>query len=258
MTNVATKSVFAFLLMLILYSCVDKSGRFVLYDDSKEIEYGRVIEWSKDSVLLRSVIEEIDAHNYRMWLSLSMILTCGDTINYHLHDAGNGKRYCIYKDVLYVLNYELDSHESVCGWVSKNDSDNFDLYLKVLEENIPPDSDTAVYNITGESISYNKIINKEIQHGETYIYKSTSELLGLDTGYVSSLGSGLYQYLDKKLNKVSDYPDDIYKIGKGIFYIPPPGTGIKSTFSLVELTAELKKIKKKEQAPQVLVNKHFL
>jgi hypothetical protein len=68
---------------------------------------------------------------------------------------------------------------------------------------------------------------------------------------------GIYQWNEKELVKISHHPDSIElilsKASEGqIFYVPPPGTGIRYKYYLKDLAAKLLRIKFNGNVPEEL------
>ena len=183
-----------------------------------------------------------------IWLTLNRVLNNADTLTYHLFD--NGGNYIIIKDTLYIQTHSTSPSESdgfLQGWCYKQNND-YPIYPP-LKTSMPDDSEEFTFYLFDDKIERR---NKKTDVWSVVL--TTEQIIGLDINKTKYLFYGLYKWddLNKRLNKISDNADDIKIMGDGLYFIPPPGTGIHLRYNLKALATKLSAIKDTSTAPDYL------
>lgn len=188
-----------------------------------------------------------------IWLTLNYIKNKRDTLVYHLFDDGG--EYEIINDTLLIhskSNHPLPKHYRFWVFLSNGNDKLYPLFkdviLKYHYNNKYYNDSINVFGTTNEIIKVNEITNQ----WDTLL--TFSEFIGADTAYVNSLFKGLYQWdeAQKKLVKISESGADLKNYKDGLFYVPPPGSGIYLEYNLKALAEKLAAIKDIESAPEIL------
>ncbi len=149
------------------------------------------------------------------------------------------------KHIVYVYNYQGYSN---WGWFYLQNGSITDTLPGISAINDSLSEIDKRYDIQDNSGSIgfyeNQKLVKTIDYG-TFVLKNKS----LD---VSRLSYGIYSLQKGCLNKISDNGNDLAKQINGVYYVPYPGYGAISLFSIGDILLKIDSVSKSKSYPQYL------
>jgi len=194
------------------------SGVFTKTDIDRK-EYQSIAKlWGLNEVGLISRSDKVGILGTDYLLCVERVFNSKDTISYAIRTHAMGcKNPIVYKDTLYLYYDNPGMFTVTTGWY-KGKLGTLDNSLSCIPAN--------------DSANQQKL---------------------------KSIFGGIYKWEGARLIKISDDADSTFQAiednkESGIFYVPPPGIGVKYKYNIKLLTHKLANAKKREEAPDYLNN----